>query len=48
MLVDGTVVKVAAMKNEKTSEYIHPDSYQLFSLGPDGKPGTDDDIVWAK
>jgi general secretion pathway protein G len=25
----------------------HPDSYDIYSLGPDGKAGTEDD-VWAK
>lgn len=24
--------------------YINPDSFQLFSMGPDGEPNTDDDI----
>jgi len=27
----------------------NPNGYDLFSAGPDGKPGTDDDIVnWTK
>jgi prepilin-type N-terminal cleavage/methylation domain-containing protein len=37
-------VKVAPRKNEKSGEVERGDSYQLFSIGADQKPGTDDDI----
>ena len=40
-------VKVAPKKNDKTGEFVRPDSYQLFSMGPDGKPDTDDDLVFG-
>jgi prepilin-type N-terminal cleavage/methylation domain-containing protein len=40
-------VKVQPKMN-KQDEYMRPDSYQLFSMGPDGKPGTDDDIHWGQ
>ena len=48
VLGNGTAVKVVALKNETTGEYIRPDSFQLYSMGPDGKPGTDDDLVFGK
>ncbi len=47
MLGTGEKIKVAPRKNEKTGEYVRPDSFQLFSMGPDGKPDTDDDIVFG-
>jgi prepilin-type N-terminal cleavage/methylation domain-containing protein len=28
--------------------YVNPDSFQLFSMGPDGEPNTDDDITTWK
>jgi prepilin-type N-terminal cleavage/methylation domain-containing protein len=43
-----THVKVAPKKNEKTGEFVRPDSFQLFSMGPDGIPGTDDDMVFGQ
>jgi prepilin-type N-terminal cleavage/methylation domain-containing protein len=48
VLGNGTAVKVVALKNETTGEYIRPDSFQLYSMGPDGQPGTDDDLVFGK
>jgi len=41
-------VKVAPKKNDKTGEFVRPDSFQLFSMGPDGKPGTEDDIHFGQ
>jgi len=43
----GEKVKVHPKINEKTGEFLRPDSFQLFSLGPDGKPDTDDDIIYG-
>jgi prepilin-type N-terminal cleavage/methylation domain-containing protein len=40
-------VKVHPHMNEKSGEYVRPDSFQLFSLGADGKPDTDDDIMFG-
>lgn len=46
VLADGTEVKVAAKKGGKTGQFVDAQRYQLFSLGADGQPGTDDDIHW--
>jgi prepilin-type N-terminal cleavage/methylation domain-containing protein len=43
----GEKVKVHPLTNSKTGEYVRPDSFQLFSLGPDGQPGTDDDLMFG-
>jgi len=43
----GEKIKVHPKMSEKSGEYVRPDSFQLFSLGPDGKPDTDDDIVFG-
>lgn len=48
VLGNGEVIKVAPLTNTKTGEFRQMGSYQLFSLGPDGKPGTDDDVVWGE
>jgi prepilin-type N-terminal cleavage/methylation domain-containing protein len=40
-------VKVEPHKVEKTGEFVRPDSFQLFSMGPDGKPNTEDDIMFG-
>jgi prepilin-type N-terminal cleavage/methylation domain-containing protein len=47
VLGNGTPVKVEPLKNEKTGEFVRPDSFQLMSIGPDAKPGTDDDLVFG-
>lgn len=47
VLKDGTPVKVEPLKNEKTGEFVRPDSFQLMSIGPDAKPGTEDDLVYG-
>jgi hypothetical protein len=47
MLGTGEKIKAAPRRNEKTGEFVRPDSFQLYSLGPDGKPGTDDDIFYG-
>ena len=41
---DGETVNVKAQKSKKLKNFHKRRSYQLFSLGPDGQPGTDDDI----
>jgi prepilin-type N-terminal cleavage/methylation domain-containing protein len=47
VLGNGTQVKVAPKKNEKTGDFVRPDSFQLWSMGPDQQPNTDDDIVYG-
>ena len=49
VLGDGqhTKVKAVAKKNATTGEYLRPDSFQLYSMGPDGVPDTDDDLVYG-
>jgi prepilin-type N-terminal cleavage/methylation domain-containing protein len=42
-LPDGSEIKVAP-RTLPNGEYVRATSFQLFSLGPDGEPGTDDDI----
>lgn len=45
VLGDGRVIEVTARKSEKfKGAWVNPRSYQLWSLGPDGENGTDDDI----
>jgi len=42
-------VAVEAVKNPATGRYYNSESFQLFSAGPDGIPGNDDDIhAWDK
>ncbi|MHC5019404.1 MAG: prepilin-type N-terminal cleavage/methylation domain-containing protein [Planctomycetota bacterium] len=45
MLPDGEMVEVQALKSKKLKGYYKKRSYQLFSLGEDGKPGTTDDLA---
>jgi hypothetical protein len=40
---DGTEVK-AKPKSKSNGEFVNPTKFQLFSMGPDGEPNTDDDI----
>jgi prepilin-type N-terminal cleavage/methylation domain-containing protein len=47
VLGNGQEVKVAPLTNEKSGEFQRLGSFQLFSLGPDGKPGTDDDVAYG-
>lgn len=48
VLADGqTIVKVAP-KASATGGFAREGSFQLFSLGADGQPGTDDDIHWGE
>jgi hypothetical protein len=45
VLGDGqTVVKVKPRTEEKTGKFFRAGSFQLFSFGPDGVPGTADDM----
>jgi prepilin-type N-terminal cleavage/methylation domain-containing protein len=41
---EGRTIDVQAQKSEKLGGYHKKREYQLFSLGPDGEPGTADDI----
>ena len=43
---DKQEVKVAPAKRSN-GEFVRPDSFQLFSMGPDGGPGTEDDIQYG-
>lgn len=47
MLANGSTVKVQP-QTLANGEFARPDSFQLFSLGPDGEPGTDDDIKFGQ
>ena len=44
--VNGKAATVAAHQNEKTKQFSGLTSFQLYSAGPDGEVGTDDD-VWV-
>jgi prepilin-type N-terminal cleavage/methylation domain-containing protein len=44
-LPDGETVEVQALKSKKLKGYYKKRSYQLFSLGKDGLPGTSDDLA---
>lgn len=44
--VNGQPAAVKAHENEKTKQYSGLTSFQLYSAGPDGEVGTDDD-VWV-
>lgn len=46
VLKNGQEVKVAPAKRSN-GEFARPDSFQLFSIGPDEVPGTDDDIHYG-
>ena len=48
VLGNGEEVKVAPLKDEKSGEFLRMGTYQLMSLGPDSKPGTEDDIIFGK
>lgn len=47
VLVDGTIVQVEPLRHETTGKFRREDSFQLFSMGPDGLPGTEDDIHYG-
>jgi hypothetical protein len=48
-LAGGALVPAAARRDPETGEWYQRDAYQLYSLGPDGKPGTADDITnWVR
>lgn len=42
-----TMVKVAPHKSGKEGAFLEKNRFQLFSMGPDGLPNTEDDIGWA-
>lgn len=44
---DGDIVTCGPLKSETTGEYRRPDTFQLFSMGPDNLPGTEDDIHYG-
>jgi prepilin-type N-terminal cleavage/methylation domain-containing protein len=47
VLADGKEIKVAPAR-KANGEFQRGDSFQLFSLGPDAQPGTDDDIHYGQ
>jgi prepilin-type N-terminal cleavage/methylation domain-containing protein len=47
VLKDGREVKVAPARRQN-GEFVRADSFQLFSVGPDGEPGTEDDITYGQ
>ncbi len=47
VLGTGKEVKVAPRKTS-LGEFEGPTSFQLFSIGPDGEPGTEDDIAYGQ
>ncbi len=40
-------VTAAPMASEKTGAFLRAASFQLFSMGSDGQPNTEDDIAWG-
>lgn len=44
----GEVVEIKPMKSAATNAYVGPASFQIGSVGKDGKPGTPDDIVFGR
>lgn len=46
-LKDGTNVTIEPRRHADTKEFTRKGSYQLFSIGPDQEPGTEDDIHWG-
>lgn len=48
-LQQGGVTQVGAAKSEQTGQYLGLTTFQLWSAGPDGVAGTDDDIrLWGE
>lgn len=47
LLGNGQEVKVAPA-TRPNGEFVRADSFQLFSMGPDGIPGTEDDIMYGQ
>jgi prepilin-type N-terminal cleavage/methylation domain-containing protein len=41
----GFAAQVVPFTDETTGNFYRPDTYQLFSVGPDGLPGNEDDIA---
>lgn len=48
VLEDGSEIKVAPRRSGKSGEFFRAASFQLFSIGPDGEPGTDDDVHYGQ
>ncbi|MCA8921510.1 MAG: prepilin-type N-terminal cleavage/methylation domain-containing protein [Planctomycetes bacterium] len=42
--IDGATIVASAGKAGKTGQYADLTKFQLWSAGPDGEPGTDDDV----
>ena len=42
-----STVKAAPHKSGKEGTFLEQNRFQLFSMGPDGEPNTEDDIGWA-
>ncbi len=47
VLANGTEVKVTPKTSDKQGIFVRAQSFQLFSMGPDGVPGTEDDLGWS-
>lgn len=48
-LQQGGLAQVAAGKSEKTGQFLGLTTFQLWSAGPDGVAGTDDDLrLWGE
>ena len=47
LLGTGAEVKVAPA-TRPNGEFVRADSFQLFSMGPDGIPGTEDDMMYGQ
>ncbi|MEZ6183861.1 MAG: prepilin-type N-terminal cleavage/methylation domain-containing protein [Planctomycetota bacterium] len=43
--IDGATIQASAGKAQKTGQYVDLTKFQLWSAGPDGEPGTDDDVT---
>lgn len=46
--LDGETVTVKPRTSGKTGQFYRQNEFQLFSLGPDGEPGTEDDIHFGE
>lgn len=46
--MDGETFTVTPRTSGKTGKFYRQNDFQLFSVGPDGEPGTDDDIHYGE
>lgn len=48
MKIDGELIEASAGKAGKTGQFADLTKFQLWSAGPDGEPGTEDDVTsWS-